>query len=113
MRGAVIYLSDFLAPYAISFNVVAGYRSSAEQARLYAQGRTPQEIQQRVKKFGTGGAVTDAPPGYSAHEYGLAVDIESDDLEIVMEVARAMGFGTVSWDPDHLEWPRWRALVGV
>lgn len=41
----------------------AGYRSFAEQARLYFQGRTM-----------PGKVVTDALPGYSAHNYGVACD---------------------------------------
>lgn len=111
--AAVQYLLTFLRSYGLQVDVVSGYRSQEEQAKLYAQGRTPAEITARVKKRGAGGTVTDAPPGYSAHNYGLAVDLESPDLELVMQIARQVGFGTVSWDPDHLEWPRWQQLVGV
>lgn len=48
----------------IPFRVVQGLRSSQAQAALYAQGRTT-----------PGAIVTNAPPGFSWHEYGLAVDI--------------------------------------
>lgn len=41
-----------------------GYRSFDEQDKLYAQGRSI-----------PGGIITNAYPGYSAHNYGLAVDV--------------------------------------
>ena len=44
--------------------VTATLRSNAEQAALYAQGRTT-----------PGAIVTNAKPGESAHNYGLAVDV--------------------------------------
>lgn len=111
--AALEYLSAYLDYYGLAATVTSGYRSNQEQAALYSQGRTPEEVANRVHKHGTGGSVTDAPPGYSAHNYGLAIDIDSDDLADVMAVAKAMGFGTVSWDPDHLEWPSWQSLVNV
>lgn len=46
------------------YHATAGYRDFAEQARLYFQGRTM-----------PGHVVTDALPGYSAHNYGLAADM--------------------------------------
>jgi len=47
------------------WKVTSGVRDSALQASLYAQGRDgdPRPV------------VTDAPPGTSAHEYGLAIDV--------------------------------------
>lgn len=44
--------------------VTTGYRSPDEQARLYAQGRTA-----------PGPIVTNAPPGWSWHEFRLAFDV--------------------------------------
>ena len=41
-----------------------GLRSYEEQAKLYSYGRTDKSR----------GIVTKAPPGYSAHQYGIAVD---------------------------------------
>lgn len=101
--------------YGLSLVLVSGFRSNEEQAQLYAQGRSSAEIRQQVKKQGKGGSVTDAPPGYSAHNYGLAVDLDPDsrDFKSCFQLAQQLGFGTVSWDPDHLEWPQWRSLVGV
>lgn len=47
--------------------VTSGYRSSGEQARLYRrfqEGLMPGPV---------------APPGYSYHEYGRAIDIDADE----------------------------------
>jgi peptidoglycan LD-endopeptidase CwlK len=53
-----------LAVPPILFRITQGLRTWAEQAALYAQGRTV-----------PGKIVTDAPPGSSWHNYGLAFDI--------------------------------------
>ena len=55
--------------------ITRGLASFEEQAALYAKGRTPEEIANRVSKHGQGGAVTDAPPGWSGHPFGMAFDI--------------------------------------
>ncbi len=47
----------------INVQISAGYRSNAEQQRLFNQGRTT-----------PGNIVTNAKPGQSLHNYGLAVD---------------------------------------
>ena len=99
--------------YGYRVSLTSGYRSLSEQAALYAQGRTPAEVIQHVSKHGVGGAVTDAWPGASAHNYGLAVDVDSPQLAEVLALARALGFGTVSWDPNHIEWPSWRAAFNI
>ena len=52
------------AAYGIPAVVHSGYRSNAEQAALYAQGRTT-----------PGAIVTKAEPGESWHNYGLAYDL--------------------------------------
>lgn len=108
---AVNYLLAYANYYGLSAQIVSGYRSMGEQAALYSQGRTAEEVQARVRKRGRGGAVTDAPPGQSAHNYGLAVDFEGRDQAAVIELARRLGFGLVSWDPAHVEWPNWSTLV--
>jgi len=113
--AAVRYLDAWCQFYGLTMVIVSGYRSTQEQTQLYAQGRTQAEILNRTKKFGQGGSVTDAPPGLSAHNYGLAVDLDTESLDFasVKQLAQQIGFGTVSWDPAHIEWPQWRALVGV
>lgn len=58
-------LANDLAAQNILIRVVQGLRNWDDQAKLYAQGRTT-----------PGNIVTDAPPGHSMHEFGLAVDCE-------------------------------------
>lgn len=108
---AVRILQWYVDYFHLDAKVVSGYRSMEEQQRLYAKGRTPDEVRRRVSKKGTGGAVTDAPPGSSAHNYGLAIDVEGTHQADVIYLAQLLGFGTVSWDPAHIEWPNWRQLV--
>lgn len=108
---AVHILSLWVDYYGLRGSIESGYRSLEEQERLYAIGRTSGEIRARVKKKGQGGAVTDAAPGESAHNYGLAVDVYGPDQLKIVALAKELGFGTVSWDPPHLEWPNWRSLL--
>ena len=109
--AAVRYLQAYCSYYNLEGSIVSGLRSNSEQANLYAQGRTVYEIANRISREGTGGTVTDAPPGSSAHNYGLAVDVEGRDQQRIIALAAALGFGTVSWDPAHIEWPGWRSLI--
>lgn len=62
--------------------VVQGLRNFADQAALYAKGRTE-----------PGSIVTDAPPGHSWHEFGLAVDC----------VPRSL-LGVPNWKPESPLW---------
>lgn len=101
--------ADYLG---IEVSIREAYRDNQTQAEYYAKGRTPDEIRNHVKKHFRGGAVTDAPPGTSPHNYGLAIDIDSPQLERAMALGRQIGFGTVTGDLDHLEWPGWRQLLG-
>lgn len=112
MAEAVRYLMAWCDYYGLQAEIVSGYRSLEEQAALFRQGRTPQEVALQVRKRGTAGSVTDAPPGQSAHNFGLAVDVEGRDQAAVLQLAQAIGFGLVSWDPSHIEWPNWRSLLG-
>jgi LAS superfamily LD-carboxypeptidase LdcB len=110
---AVRYLQAYASSLQLEARVVSGRRSNTEQEQLYRQGRTPYEIAHQVSLHGARGSVTDAPPGSSAHNYGLAIDVEGRDQAAVVQLARQIGFGTVSWDPAHIEWPGWRSLVGL
>src|SRR5271170_3592600 len=65
LRELIESLATDLLGQEISIRVVQGLRNWADQEALYAQGRTE-----------PGDIVTDAPPGYSMHEFGLAVDCE-------------------------------------
>jgi hypothetical protein len=108
---AVRWLLQWCEYLNLSATITDGYRPMEEQAQLYQLGRSQWEVSQRVRKFGQGGAVTDAAPGQSAHNYGLAVDFEGPDQRAVRALAERLGFGIVSWDPGHVEWPNWRALL--
>lgn len=69
------------------FRVTHGLRSWDEQAKLYAQGRTM-----------PGAIVTNAQPGHSWHNFGLAVDVvPMTDLG-------------ADWNLSH---PQWQRLVAV
>lgn len=104
----------------ILVQISSGYRSNAEQQRLYNQGRTT-----------AGNVVTNAKPGQSVHNYGLAIDyfLVSDDGNTalwtvnakwrrVAAIGKSLGF---SWGGDwtsfkdypHLEYTKgltWRDL---
>lgn len=58
-------MSDLLGQEGITIRVTQGLRTWEEQQALYNQGRNPP----------TGEIVTNAPPGYSYHQFGLAVDV--------------------------------------
>lgn len=106
--GAVSYLLQWGDYLSLHGEIVSGFRSLQEQAQLYAIGRTPEEVAAQTPKQGRDGSVTDALPGQSAHNYGLAVDF---DNPAIRHLAAEIGFGTVSWDPNHVEWPGWRRIV--
>ncbi len=65
--------------------IVSGLRTYAEQRALYAQGRTK-----------PGKIVTNAEPGESYHNFGLAFDFA------------VMKGGSLVWNPEH---PDWKAFV--
>lgn len=54
----------YLKPLGLEARFISGTRSYAEQEALYAQGRTTK-----------GSKVTNAKPGYSLHNFGIAVDL--------------------------------------
>lgn len=69
--------------------VASGRRSFAEQAALYAQGRTS-----------PGAIVTDVKPGSSSHEAGLALDVAPLDPH----AASGMGDVLIPWPTDPAFW---------
>jgi peptidoglycan L-alanyl-D-glutamate endopeptidase CwlK len=92
-------------------------RSLEEQAGLYAIGRTL-----------PGKRVTNAPPGSSAHNFGLALDFvplnggkaqwkaPSDEWNEAVDIAGKCGLESGStWprlkDWPHLEFPRWKEII--
>src|SRR5208282_5575923 len=66
LADKIHHMADIVAP----FRVTQGLRTWQEQAVLYAQGRTA-----------PGTKVTDAAPGHSWHNFGLAVDVVPMDQE--------------------------------
>lgn len=73
--------------------IVSGYRTYAEQAELY-----------RLYVAGLGNLA--APPGTSNHEFGLAADVHTEDLELVALGDAAYENGLrqpVPGEPWHLE----------
>ena len=80
-------MAELLAGENIEIRVVQGLRSWAEQAALYAQGRTA-----------PGKVVTNAKPGTSWHNFGLAVDVAPFDS------------GIPDWNSSH---PSWKRIVAV
>jgi peptidoglycan L-alanyl-D-glutamate endopeptidase CwlK len=95
-------------------------RSNAEQAALYASGRTA-----------PGYVVTDAPAGRSAHNFGLAIDIVplvngkpdwkgSDPVwKQIGQIGVAAGLqwagspGFPFPEEPHFQHPIWRTLAGI
>jgi len=87
--------------------ITESYRSSARQAELYAQGRNSagKVINHKLK-------VTDAPPGISYHEYGLAFDvydkirtysISKAELNRLRSIAVRCGLEYIDWDGPHFQ----------
>lgn len=109
---AVRYFLAWCDYLGLQGQITSGYRSTAEQWSLYRRGRTPAQLAAHTSLHGANGSVTDALPGQSAHNYGLAIDIEGRDQKAITTLAGQLGFGLVSWDPAHVEWPGWRSLLG-
>lgn len=82
MRGQARQLLSMAAGRGIDLRVTSGLRTYEEQAALYAQGRTK-----------PGNVVTNAPPGHSWHNFGLAFDV-------------------VPWEDGRLNWntARWTEI---
>lgn len=82
-ESTIKHLNPVVQPYArelvrraatkgIEVKVIGGYRSFAEQERIYCQGRNILECRGLYKP---GPIVTNARGGYSNHNFGLAFDI--------------------------------------
>lgn len=84
----VTSLHDQLEKEGIVIRVTQAFRSYEEQEKLYNQGRTT-----------PGPIVTNAKPGSSWHNYGLAVDVCPFDAQ-----------GQPDWNVDH---PSWKRIVEV
>jgi peptidoglycan L-alanyl-D-glutamate endopeptidase CwlK len=101
----------FQADTGDSLELVQGLRSWQSQVALWAQGRTSRstvgcEHDRTRRPIGTcaehplGATVTDAEPGYSWHEFGLAIDICPHSL-----------LSCAGWDPESSLWRKIRELA--
>jgi peptidoglycan LD-endopeptidase CwlK len=82
-------LDGLLTPDGIHIRVVRGLATSAEQEAIYEQGRTAPGV-----------IVTNAKPGYSAHNFGYAFDASPDDPNFP------------AWHPDwNARDGRWKDLL--
>ncbi len=111
---------DAVSASGIDMLVTCTQRSNEEQAALYAQGRTA-----------PGAIVTDAPPGESAHNYGLALDVvplvngkcDWQGSHPVWQQLGALGQAAgLEWagapgfpfhELPHFQMPGWRTLAGI
>jgi len=86
-------MATMLLEEGIEIRVVQALRSWAEQAALYAKGRDANgNIVDKSQ------VVTNARPGYSYHNFGLAVDVAPFDG------------GIPDWNANH---PVWKRIVQV
>jgi len=87
--------------HGITMHIISGLRTYEEQAELYAKGRTTR-----------GPKVTNARPGYSNHNFGLAFDVgvfEGDDY--LGDSPKYKALGVLGTDLG-LEWGgNWRTIV--
>lgn len=83
------YANEKLLGKGVRLRFAYTYRTTAEQAELYAQGRT-KLFDNNGKRLGI---VTNAKPGQSIHNYGLALDIV-----LVVDKDGDGIFETASWD---------------
>lgn len=120
-------------------------RHSVEQAALYRRGRKTETIKTRLivlrrgnlmaqwqamllERVGpqTGAKVTEALPGESAHQYGLAIDLvvfntagkpileESPEYHEIGRIGKGIGLvwgGDWGWDWGHFEHADWREIA--
>jgi peptidoglycan L-alanyl-D-glutamate endopeptidase CwlK len=93
LAAKVRSMAEMLALENINIRVVQSLRSWAEQAALYAEGRdTEGNVVDKSK------VVTNAKPGYSYHNLGLAIDVCPFEE------------GIPDWNSNH---PVWKRIVAV
>jgi peptidoglycan LD-endopeptidase CwlK len=82
--------------------VTSGLRSRASQAKLYDD-----YIHGRSK-------LPAAPPGRSAHEYGLAIDVWAGNGQqaAMMALLKSWGGELVANDAPHVQYPGYRKALG-
>jgi peptidoglycan L-alanyl-D-glutamate endopeptidase CwlK len=88
LASKIRLLATLLDDEGIHIRVTQGLRSWNDQQKLYAQGRTT-----------PGKIVTNAAPGHSWHELGMACDVAPFDSS-----------GQPDWNVSH---PAWKRIVGL
>src|SRR5271157_4761898 len=88
-------LAAMLEDEGIVFRVTQGLRSWNDQQKLWLEGRDVNGVVIDPTKI-----VTNAPPGHSWHEFGLAVDVVPMDQEPPQP----------DWNINH---PVWQRLISV
>lgn len=124
IRPQVDAFLDACAQEGIDVLVTCTLRSNADQAALYAKGRTVAPIGRRF-------VVTDAPPGQSAHNYGLAIDVvpmvngkpDWNGADPVWQRIGQLGqLSGLQWagepgfpfpEEPHFQHPDWRKVAGI
>lgn len=111
----------------IYVQISSGLRTNEDQAYIYGQGR-PNYIWNGKKYGSKGSIVSNAQPGTSIHNYGLAIDyfivsddgnkslwIVNDEWKRVAAIAKSMGFewgGDWKWkDYPHLQYNKGLTIV--
>lgn len=91
LSAKIQQLDSLLLGESVEIQVVQGLRSWNQQAALYAQGRTA-----------PGPIVTNAKPGYSWHNFALAVDC------VPAQAFDPEGQFLPDWNPQH---PAWQTMI--
>jgi peptidoglycan L-alanyl-D-glutamate endopeptidase CwlK len=86
LKRRILQLGQMLPD--LNLQVTQGLRTWSQQDALYAQGRTE-----------PGAVVTNAQGGYSAHNFGYAVDLVPENVNIP------------DWNVDHPAWKRMLAAA--
>lgn len=102
---------DWARSHGVDVTVTSVRRSRKEQEELYRKYQRC--VEDGLFPWATGCKYPAAPPGYSAHEYGLAFDTIVDDLYMQWwaGVRRAVGFHVPTSDLIHAEHPGWAAWI--
>ena len=98
----------------IGAHIISGVRDDEDQRQLQANHIATvngQPLPYRAR----GPVPAAAAPGQSAHEYGLAADVQADspaDQARLIRLGTSMGLAhPMSYDPTHFEAPGWRSVA--
>lgn len=99
--------------YGVNPRVTSVRRSWAQQQQLYDRYRASVAAGTYRKPGGV--QYPAAPPGRSAHAWGLAWDsvVPREQLALWTRIREHAGFRVLSNDVIHAEFPRWREVVGI